>query len=341
LDALGDLVTARAFALGLLWGGLAVLLSPFPARLTRRTTADMGGLAFAFAGYIGVRAWGGTGAAPLSIACALALLAIGGNTVDHVELRLSAELPRAAVAPLVALAPGALALAVAVPVRHPLWVPFVVFVSTVIVGGLLHDFDRAHGASVAPFLLLLISVVGAYLTVPDTRMLVVLCGVAVPLALLSFPQPLAGLGPAGSAAIAGLFCWVVTVSARTDEAAVVGGLATLGLLIAEPVGRRFRKAFTTNAAKTLTRGMRRRSHTRRSADRWTIVVLTAAVCQIGLILYAARVVGVEDTAAMATLALAPAAVATAFVVADIVPTNEPRTRSHSYGHARTRRRAAW
>lgn len=340
MDALGDLVTARAFALGLLWGGLAVLLSPFPARLTRRTTADMGGLAFALAGYIGVRAWGGTGAAPLSIACALALLAIGGNTVDHVELRLPSDLPRAGVAPLIALAPGALALAVAVPVRHPLWVPFVIFVATVIVGGLLHDFDRAHGAQAAPFLLLLISVVGAYLVVPDTRMLVVLCGVAVPLALLSFPQPLAGFGPSGSAAIAGLFCWVVTVSGREHESAVVAGLAALGLLIAEPVGRRFRKTFTTNAAKTLRRGLRR-SHSRRPAERWTVVALSAAICQIALILYAARVVGAEQTAVMATLALAPAAVATAFLVAEIVPTNEPRARSHSYRPVRSRRRAAW
>jgi hypothetical protein len=339
LDALRDLVSARSFALGLLWGALAVVASPLPARLLRRPTADVGGLAFAFATYIGVRAASPAGDAPLAIALALILLALGGSAINRLELRLSPRIPRASFAAAVALGPGALALALAIPVRHPLWVPFAVVVTTPIVGGLLHDFDRAHGVTAAPFLLLLIASVGAYLSVANTQMTFVMCGVAAPLALLSFPQPLAALGSAGSAAIGGAWCWVVVVSGRGNPATVVGGLAVLGLLLGEPVARCLRRVLTNWAPGVRRAPQHPGSRVRAGRpDHWFLIVASAAVCQTGLMLYAARVSAVEHTAGMALASLAPVFVIMSLVATEIIPDVAARARSHSYRVPVIRRR---
>jgi hypothetical protein len=345
LDALGDLVSARGFALGLLWGGLAVLVSPPLARFARRSLVDTGGLAFACAAFLAMHGWGGRIAAPWSVAFALVLLALGGAGIKQLELRVPARLPRTIVASGLALLPGAIALAIAVPVDRPAWVPWTIMGSTIAVGTLLHDFDRAHSVRAAPFLLLMISVVGAYLTVPSTSQMLVLLGVSVPLALLSFPQPLATFGPAGSTAIAGVYCWIAVVEARTSPGAVVGALGALALLIAEPIGRRFRRTVTSERARRRRRS-RSRQFAKRYGEKWWVIVATAGVCQLALALYASRIAGLEGSAFMAILALAPALTVAVFTVAEVIPskkdTEARRPRSSAALHrSQSRGRHAW
>lgn len=335
MDALRDLVTARSFALGVLWGALVVLCSPPLARLARRRVTNMGGLAFGLAAFLALRGWGGAAVAPYGVAFALVLLTIGGAAIDHLELRLPTRVPRAAIAPAIALLPGAIVLGVFAPIHNAAWAPYTIALVTPLVGGLMHDFDRVHSARPAPLLLLFISIVGAYLTVPQTALVLVLVGVSVPLALLSFPQPLAALGPAGSALVAGVFCWVVVAAGHESPGSVVGALGALGLLVIEPLGRRFQKVFTTHAMR---RSMRRRPRelAARYGERWIVVVSTAAVCQLLFMLYAARIAGLEHTAFMALLSLTPAFVVGMFAVAEIVPSKEPRTHGRSsHRHSRS------
>jgi hypothetical protein len=347
LDALGDVLSARSFALGLLWGGLAVLLSPPLARFTRRNLVDMGGLAFGLAAFLALRGWGGSAVAPWGTAVALAVLVAGGHAINHLELRMSARVPRAAIAPLLALAPGAVLLAITVPIKDPAWVPYAIAFTVPVVGGLLHDFDRVHSARSAPFLLLFISVLGAYLTVPSTDLMLVLLGVSVTLALLSFPQPLASFGPAGSAAVAGVFCWIAVVEAGSQPGSAVGAIGALGLMLAEPIGRRFRKKLTGTGKTSHRRRRRTRDLAARFGDKWIMVVGTSAVCQLALALYASRVAGLEQTVFMALLSLTPALTVAVFAVAEIVPAEEaePRRRSHRdlppWRQTPPRRREAW
>jgi hypothetical protein len=112
------------------------------------------------------------------------------------------------------------------------------------VGLALADFDRRwrrHGL-VPP--LLAVAAAGAWAAVPDVEAALVVLGVAVPMTLLGWPSPLVrsgqppSLGVAGALGVAGLFAWMVAVGAAGRPGAAVGGLACLGVLVAEPVARR-------------------------------------------------------------------------------------------------------
>ena len=118
---------------------------------------------------------------------------------------------------------------------------------------------------------------GVYLAVPDTELARAMLGVAVPFVFLSVPRPLSPLGPAGSAAIAGLFSWVVVVGGRGRPGSVVGGLATIGILVAEPLGRR-----TIGAVNLMTiRTRLRYDHPRydRNRDEWITRAALSAIVQ--------------------------------------------------------------
>ena len=121
--------------------------------------------------------------------------------------------------------------------------------ATIVAAVAIRDFDAMKGDHGAPWMLIAISAAGVYLAVPDTELARVLLGVALPFVLLSIPNALSPIGPAGSAAVAGVFTWVIFVGGRGRPGSVIGGLATLGLLLAEPLGRRWVGALMTR--KTL------------------------------------------------------------------------------------------
>jgi hypothetical protein len=112
------------------------------------------------------------------------------------------------------------------------------------VGLALADFDRRwrrHGL-VPP--LLAVAAAGAWAAVPDVETALVVLGVTVPMTLLGWPSPLVrsgqppSLGVAGALGVAALFAWMVAAGAAGRPGAAVGGLACLGVLVAEPVARR-------------------------------------------------------------------------------------------------------
>lgn len=157
--------------------------------------------------------------------------------------------------PLVRMAaavPGAIILARSIDVHHPGWATVVMLVVTVAGGVLVADFDRAYATTGLPPVLLAVTVLGVYVTTPDTDHAVILAGAVLPVALLGAlrlglgPGSVLGLGSGlgpglgvvGSSLVAGLVSWVVVTDGAGRPGAVVGGFACLGLLVLEPVVRR-------------------------------------------------------------------------------------------------------
>jgi hypothetical protein len=112
------------------------------------------------------------------------------------------------------------------------------------VGLALADFDRRwrRRGLVPP--LLVVAAAGIWAALPDVEAALVVLGVTVPMTLLGWPSPLTrsgqppSLGIAGALGVAGLLVWTVAVGAAGRPGATVGGLACLGVLVAEPVARR-------------------------------------------------------------------------------------------------------
>jgi hypothetical protein len=190
-------------------------------------------------------------------------------------------------------------------------------------GALLAGFDRRwRGHGLAP-LLLAVSAVGVYATVPDVEWALVVVGAALPLTLLGWPGPLApggvggprrrdrpaqpppSLGVAGSLATAALLAWTVAAGGAGRPGSVVGGLACLGVLTVEPLARLL--------------DPRHRSALARPRVAWT-----ALAAHLVLVAVAARVVGRTETVA-AALPLAGLALAAALAVALAAAATEQRT----------------
>lgn len=176
----------------------------------------------------GLGAFWETGHVPAGLALALALLVVGGLVADANRWGLAA---RAALA-----APGAASLAGLAALPDPGWALVLVALVTVVGGCLVVDMDRHWAAHGAGPVLLALTVVGIYETVPDPDLVLALLGVVVPMAALGWPLRLASLG-SGSVAFVGLLAWATAVGGRGRLSSVVGGLACLGLLVVEPLAR--------------------------------------------------------------------------------------------------------
>jgi uncharacterized membrane protein YgcG len=310
-----DLFHARAFGLGLAYGGVAFFAAMLVGLLARgrRRNLDFAALAFVAAAWFGVRGAWGSVLASQSIAVALIVLALGGASV-HLVARL---VPGAHDHPLAvsaaAIAPGAALLAVATPLAGSAYARILMALATVVAAVAIRDFDAMKGDHGAPWMLIAISAAGVYLAVPDTELARVLLGVALPFVLLSIPNALSPIGPAGSAAVAGVFTWVIFVGGRGRPGSVVGGLATLGILLAEPVGRRWVGALMTRKTLLPQRG------SRPPKDEYLLAAAVAAIAQIALMLYSSRIVAKQDSVLRALLELAPVAALAVFCAPMLYP----------------------
>ncbi|MFA5882542.1 MAG: hypothetical protein WDA60_01695 [Acidimicrobiia bacterium] len=218
-----------------------------------------------------------------------------------------------AVATAVAAIPGGVVVARAASLQNHIgWVPALVFASAVIGGALVADFDDANArAGLSPVLLALAGL-GMYVTVPDTEQTSVLVGVLLPLALLGWPVARARLGP-GAYATVGLVAWAAAVGGRGRPGSVVGAIASLGVLLAEPIARR------------LWRG-RARVPRRPTSGRALLMV----ALQLGIVVITSRVAGLETSGpAAAGISLVALALAVGGAAIVLAPrgSEEPRGRS--------------
>jgi hypothetical protein len=252
------------------------------------------------------------------LAAALACLAVWAWRRRH---RPGAPTPVVGVA-LAAAGGAGIVAATDPPATLALPLPWIAVVAGV-AGALLAGFDRRwRGHGLAP-LLLAVSAVGVYATVPDVEWALVVVGAALPLTLLGWPGPLApgglrgprrrdgpaqpppSLGVAGSLAAAALLAWTVAAGGAGRPGSVVGGLACLGVLAVEPLARLL--------------DPRHRSALARPRVAWT-----ALAAHLVLVAVAARVVGRTETVA-AALPLAGLALAAALGVALAAAASVERT----------------
>ena len=165
----------------------------------------------------------------------------------------------------------------------------------VFVAALLADFDaRWRHRGLGP-VLLTVSLLGVYATVPDTEMALVAVGAALPLSLLDWPRPLAAWGRAGAWTVAGSLLWVVASGGAGRGSAIVGGVACLGLLAVEPVARWLHPD--------------RRSVLARLPD-GPLGAPVAAAVQLALVFVASRVAGTQPSVAGAAAVAIGLALAT-------------------------------
>jgi hypothetical protein len=335
------LLHSHSFTLGLAYGGIAFFVAAIVAATTRRRVPDIAGLTFVAAAWLGVRAAWGAPLARTSAAWAFVMLAAGGALAGLITAHRPEARRHVVLVTATLMIPGAIVLAVVTPLAGSAMARVVLALATIGIGVALRDFDAINGRKGAPWLLFAIAAAGVYLAVPDTELARVFIGVALPFILLSVPFPTVGFGPAGSTAMAGVFTWVVVVGGRGRPGSVVGGLAAIGLLAAEPLGRRLVGRDRTLWARVL--GPYYRVYDK-NQDSWLAAAFFAAIVQSALAIYASRVVGREDIAIWAVLVLAPVA-ALAIVAApemfplerDITP-HRLRPRSHRH-HRRSTARA--
>jgi hypothetical protein len=133
---------------------------------------------------------------------------------------------------------------------------------------------------------------GMYVTVPDTELVRVALGVAVPVTLLAWPITMAKLGRGGSYAAAGLFLWIAVMEGVGRWGSTVGAAACLGVLVAEPIGR-------------LVGSRRRVGRRRRPTPAAAAYPAVLVAVQLVLVIYFARVAGFQTLAARAAVLVAP------------------------------------
>ncbi len=252
-----------ALGLGIIFG-LAWRIVHRP-RLHGRPRAPIAiaGLLFAATALAGYQS---TGHLVVGLAVAVVLLAGGGLIADLASLPIPLHMLFAV--------PGAVVIADRSALPDPEWVRMFIAVVTVVGAGLVADLDRRNERSGLGPILLAVTMVGLYESVPDPDFALLLVGAAVPLALLGWPVPLARLGGSGAAVASGLLVWAAAVGGRGSLSAVIAGCACLGLFIIEPV------------AHLLLR--RRRSVLERLPRRWWAPVLVG-VAQLGIVAGCTRI----------------------------------------------------
>lgn len=225
--------------------------------------------------------------------------------------------------PLLAL-PGAWILATRVEVGQT-WAPLAIGATIVVGGALVADFDGRPGTRTLGPAMMVVSLAGVFVTVPETEQALPVLGATLPLVLLGWPTCLATLGAGGSLAATGLLAWTVGQGGTFRDSAIVGGLACLGILVAEPVGR----------------ALLRRRLTRAPIPPWAMLAILAT--HVLAVLIAARVVGLRDdmqpAVALAALALALAVgVTVAIIFIGEARTGRPLLPEHDPGPAPRPRR---
>lgn len=226
IEAIVDAVATDQFLAGFRWGVIlaaAGLVGSLIWRRWRNERAPFAGLAAVVAASIAMPV-----ARPrdTGLVMGLALLALAG-----------AFFPWARRVPLLASItafPGAWFIArSALPESG--WVIPLIFGVTILSGPVIAWFDRTATTSPLPMLLFAISIVGVWVTVPDTEEVLVLLGAITAPSLAVWPLGLGRLGPIGAYALGGLFMWVIAWGGRGRPGSIVGAAAALGMLLAAPV----------------------------------------------------------------------------------------------------------
>ena len=233
-----DLTQSAQFETGLIFGCLAVAVTLLIATVARRETRPaIAGIGTAVAALAALQGWGPFTAAlhlDTDVVVGIGALAAGGLAIQVFD-RNARYLP-----PVHALllAPGGAALGWAFRDARPTWVPVAIGLAAPIFAVTTIDLDRFHRRRGFGPAMMIITICGVYVTVPDTEGSRALVGAALPLIALVLPRPLATLGAMGSAAMVGVVLAVAATEGAPRPGAIVGAFAGFGFLVIEPVARR-------------------------------------------------------------------------------------------------------
>jgi hypothetical protein len=158
---------------------------------------------------------------PAGLVAGIGLLAAGARVAPRVGSR------------LLLVAPGACVLATAAGLPGPWWARAFLGGGVWLGASAAPDFDAV--APRAGPVLLAVSAAAACYTVPDTERALVVFGGATALATVGSVVAGQRLGRAGVAVMVGLLAWAVSFGAVARPTAVLGGMASLGLLLTGPI----------------------------------------------------------------------------------------------------------
>ncbi len=276
------------FWFALLAAGVVLALGWAITMLPRRSKSPLGltGPAWVLVSLAVLGGWAGTSSLeilPSGLLWGLVVLALGGELADRT--------PNPKAIGVVFALPGAFLVGLAQEFPGPSWSKWCVIGVVAIGGPLAADLDRRSARLGLGPLLWLITVAGVYWTVPDTERVRPLIGAAVPLAFTGWPTRWSRMGAGGIGASIGLLTWVAAIEGRGRPGSIVGAAASLGLFLAEPIGRLVAKGRVAALSRSMTIG----------AYEWCL--LGSQLLVVG---YASRVVGLQETGGAAVVFLVPA-----------------------------------
>jgi hypothetical protein len=222
-----DILDAQEFQAGL-GPALVALLAAFVLgvvwRRWRERRLPAGGLLFAGAAVVALQS---QLELPNTMLVGLAALAVAGLTGDVLRWPL-------VVRALLAI-PGALLVGSRTEVSDRRWVEAVGAITRVVGGAAASDLDLRWRRPSIGCGLFAITVGGVYATVPDTESALCILAPAAAVAVIAWPGAVLRLGSGGAFAAIGVLAWVTAFGGIGRDGSIVGGLLSLGLLVAEPL----------------------------------------------------------------------------------------------------------
>jgi hypothetical protein len=235
LQPLRDLVENESFRDGLIVGailacvcvGCAFAFGTLAAHKFGRTrTLPIAGLALCLGSYVALRRASVPIYRPALLLSGLGALALAGF--------ISRRWP--SLARILAVLPGAVLVSAAIrgdTFARAFALPFIVFAAAAAVEWA--DWSPVSSAGPA---MLTATVLGVYVSTPDTEHAVVVLGVAVWIGLTGWPSGATAVGSAGAPAVVGLIAWLAGTDGVARPGAVVGASACVGVFVIVPVLRR-------------------------------------------------------------------------------------------------------
>lgn len=219
-DATIDLLTSSGFITAVVIGIIGVIAVMIWAVAARRPAPHGGliltaGIAIAIATAIDV---------PLGLLVGLAALAIAGFIPTTSSILTMAM-----------LIPGAVALATTQLSSPRTDAAAIVAIGIVLLAPLVASFDERYASSTVATPLVALSILAVFATVPDTEVAVLAAGAALPWLVAGPPIKLARLGRAGAFTVVGTLMWLVVEGGFSRPVALAAGVATLGVLVLEPL----------------------------------------------------------------------------------------------------------
>jgi len=226
LAVVGDLLAHEGFQAGLL-AGLIGLVLIILVSVARRSPVIGWGILFS-ASVVVVLVLDDR--VEWALVTGLAIVAVGGVTIDLaglVKRRSVSYLAKGTAWGIAVIAVFWFTNAVYSPVER--WISIAFPLVILLIGASVSAFRRsAHPNLLGP--MVAVSILGIWVTVPETDSVTVLVGAAFPLGLATVPPFRARAISAGAFALGSVIAWLTAVGGESNAATIVGGWSAIGII---------------------------------------------------------------------------------------------------------------